>query len=110
MENPSYPTLSDRTDDLVSSFFRENYLTPVCIPEYDDDETANLPDDVRPEPNPDAGKWFIGYYRYRLPFRVFDSPEDAMEWCLCHPVPLLLAILSCLECIKEEENPSLSNS
>lgn len=66
------------------NFLAENFLVPVVV--YSDD----------PEnPDPYEGKYFLGFNKFRLPFPLFDSVEDVAEWVRSHPVPVVLALMSC---------------
>lgn len=70
-------------------FLRENWLTPAY---------------VNDESDPENGRMFLGYYKYRLPFPTFEDVEEAAEYVMSHPVPVTLAIISCIESLKIEQN------
>lgn len=75
------------------SFLHENYLVPVVI---NSDDPEN--------PDPDEGKYFLGFNKFRLPFPLFESVDYAAEWVRLHPVLVVLALFSCFETLKSESN------
>lgn len=90
----SKPSARSKTPKFnPADFLRENWLVPVYI---DDDN------------DPEKGRIFLGYGKYRLPFPSFETVEHACDYVLSHPVPVTLAIISCVESIKSEENETKS--